>query len=353
VIGGSTSSDVTLRVHDNAVTFIDPPGGSACVFDPADTASEPASVGIEAEWTLDPGIAGLAPLVLREEVVAFGTGVLDSGVRLTLGVTNPPASTVAASIGLRWQLDHVNSTDDGPAIAPVACAPFGVGTDLLREHEFLASEIQDFYRARNNTGTPIYDNFTSSTVVGGFPDTRKPDRLVYGNWVRLSRSAWDYAASEGAPDPDFDSAVLYYYGYLPADGIAVAPGATVTRSLVVFSTATAQRCGPFVPATPTCLIGSLSPIRALRGVKDSTGGARFEWLPDGAAGLIEYHLNSVTAKTSLREPDVHLPLAALQCVPQPPAAPGCTDPDAIADGTALFYQAFSACGPDGTEEGPL
>jgi hypothetical protein len=89
--GGSPgTSDLAFFVHDFALMYQNPIGGRACLFDPPDTAAEPAGVGIEQEWTVQPDPD--VELILRREVVAFGTGENDSGVRLTLGIENTSAS---------------------------------------------------------------------------------------------------------------------------------------------------------------------------------------------------------------------------------------------------------------------
>jgi hypothetical protein len=149
---------------------------------------------------------------------------------------------------VRWQIDYQNGGDDGPGFATVRCRPFGIDPELFSEHELAPGEITDFYRIQNNTGWPVFGNFTSTAPILGFPDTATPDRLVYGVWPSMTGSAWNYFTNEGA-NADFDSATLVYFGYLPQDGLLVAPGATVRRSVVIFSAANAQSCGTFIPGS--------------------------------------------------------------------------------------------------------
>ncbi len=241
--GSPGTSDVSWYVHQNGTHYIDPTGGAACLFNPADTPAEPANVGIEAEWTRTP-LPGVT-LTLREEIVAFGDTEDNSGVRLTLGATNQPASTSAVTMGVRWQIDYQNAGDDGPLIAGVRCQPFDVFDQRSLEHEYTAAEIDalDFYRIQNNSSSPIFGNFTSTTEIFGFPNTGKPDRLVYARWGAAVGSGWNYPTSEGASGPDSDSAVLYYFGFTAGNGISIAPGESFTRSVIIFTAGDAQDCG--------------------------------------------------------------------------------------------------------------
>jgi hypothetical protein len=252
IFGGSSgstgTSDITLRVHNNDTSFLNPPNGAACPFDPPDTPAEPASVGVEAEWQIAP-LEGLA-LTLREEVVAFGATEDTSGVRLTMTVTNAPSSTLTANVGLRWQIDYQNSNDDGPGFSWVTCNPFSIDDETFREHEFLRGELSDFYRIRNNTGSPIFGNFTSVGPILGFPGTAVPDRFLYGDWPSFTDSAWNFQPVENR-NADGDSATLIYYGYLPENGLRVEPGEMVSRSVVIFTAGQTQSCQSFVPGDAT------------------------------------------------------------------------------------------------------
>jgi hypothetical protein len=247
--GGPGTSDIGWFVHTTGTFYDEPTGGRACAFDPADTAGEPDSIGLEQEWTVTPG-AGVT-LTLRQEVVAFGDTEESSGIRLTLGARNDATSVTAVNMGVRWQIDYQNGGDDGPLYSPVVCDPFGIGPELSTEHELTATEIdaQDFYRIQNNTGSPIFANFTSTAPIAGFPDTGRPDRLVFGRWPSLVGAGWSYAAVEGATGPDSDSATLNYYGYLPADGIVIGPDESFTRSVVIFTRGEDQDCGDFRSGT--------------------------------------------------------------------------------------------------------
>jgi hypothetical protein len=262
--GSVGTSDITFHVHETGDNYIDPVGGEACIFDPPDTGVEPDSIGIEQEWTRTP-IAGVN-LTLRQEVVAFGDTEDNSGIRLTLGATNEPASTQPVTMGVRWQIDYQNASDDGPLYAPVTCEPFEVGPELSLEHEFTPAEIeaQDFYRIQNNSGSPIFANFTSAGQVAGFEGTGRPDRLVYGRWGAMSGSGWNYVTVEGATGPDSDSATLNYYGYLPIDGIVIGPGETFVRSVVIFTRGEEQSCGDFIPGSGSNAAVQVCPNECVR-----------------------------------------------------------------------------------------
>ncbi|MEM7245952.1 MAG: hypothetical protein AAF533_11460 [Acidobacteriota bacterium] len=247
IFGGDTlgpgTSDITFHVHNDGSNFLDPaPALGACIFDPPDTPSEPNSIGIAQEWIQI--VAGME-LTFREEIVSFGSTPDDSGVRLTLGVTNSDGSFDTANMGVRWQIDYQNAFDDGPLWGRVVCDPFEVVEELSTEHEFLPSEILDFGRLQNNEDTPIFGNYTSTVDLAGYPGTATPDRLIYGQWGPLSGSGWNYVANEGA-NADSDSAALFYYGYLPEDGFLVAPGESDSRSLIIFTAAEDNvDCGDF------------------------------------------------------------------------------------------------------------
>jgi hypothetical protein len=257
--GSPGSSDVAFHVHDTVTTYVDPPAGRACIFDPPDTPGEPDSIGLEVDWNVAPS-AG-RDLLLREEIVAFGSDAGSSGIRLTLGVTNLATSTLPVTVGLRWQVDHQNASDDGPLFAVVDCDPFDAAADLAVERELPDSDVGDFYRIRNNAGAPQFSNFTSTTGIAGFPDTGRPDRVIYGDWQRLSSAPWDYIARDGDPRPDGDSATLLYFGWLPEDAITLAPGEAATRSVVIFTSAGSQDCGGFQPGDGADAVLALCPGR--------------------------------------------------------------------------------------------
>ena len=258
--GGPGTSDVTFFVHDTGSQYTNPAGGLACEFDPPDTLNEPNSVGIEQEWQVTP-TPGM-DLIFRQEMVAFGDTEANSGVRLTLEIANAPTSTLSATVGLRWQIDYQNAGDDGPLYAPVICDPPSVEREINFEHEFTPAEVRDFYRIQNNSSAPIFSNVTSTTSLSGIPDTATPDRLVYGVWGSLRGSAWNYVVNEGGAGPDSDSAVLQYYGYLPADAPTLAPGTSFRRTTVIFTSADLIDCGEFVPGCAPSF-GGLPPDRSI------------------------------------------------------------------------------------------
>ena len=92
----------------------------------------------------------------------------------------------------------------------------------------------------------------------------------------------------------------------------------------------------------------------MRGVKDGSGGARFEWLPDPPAS--KYYLNSVSEAAELVPPGPHLsPIVGAAGNPECAASTAsCSDADALSPlEPRLFYQLLSACGPSGSDEGPV
>jgi hypothetical protein len=208
------------------------------------------------EWTV--AISAGRFVRLREEIVAFGSTEEDSGIRMTLGATN--LGTATTDMGVRWQIDYQNSGDDGPMFATVTCDPPTVEDVLTVEHELAPAEVRDFYRIQNNTGFPIFGNFTNTTAISGFPDTGTPDRLVFGYWPGMVGEAWDRATNEGDTGVDFDSAVHYSFGHDAATAMPVRPGETVTRSVVIFTSGDNADCGGFVPG-----VGSGAELTACQG----------------------------------------------------------------------------------------
>jgi hypothetical protein len=288
--GAPGTSDIAFFVHDTGTQYTNPAGAAACVFDPPDTLAEPMSVGLEQEWSLtnSPGM----DLTFRQELVAFGSTEENSGVRMTLSITNRPSSTVPATVGMRWQIDYQNASDDGPLFSPVICDPPSVGREYAGEHDFLDSEIEDFYRIRNNSGFPIFSNVTSTTPLSGIPNTSRPDRLVFGRWGALRGSAWDYTAFEGDPGVDADSAVLYFFGYQPADAFVLVPGGTVARTVVIFTSSAGVDCGEFTPGCApsvtnppvdrTLCVGDSTTLDASGlGLTDCAGSVEHEWRDPG------------------------------------------------------------------------
>jgi hypothetical protein len=146
-----------------------------------------------------------------------------------------------------------------------------------------------------------------------------------------------------------------YHAFLPSGVRRVifsAPGwLTASRTLTIEED-TALTVDVVMMPDPAvnCCTAFLTARSMLKGVKDGQGGAAFQWA--GEAGAAEYHLLSVTDR-ELIEDALQAPAGSgtLQCSA---TAPACTDTDALDDGARLlFYQAVSACGPDGTDEGPV
>ncbi|MEM7245951.1 MAG: hypothetical protein AAF533_11455 [Acidobacteriota bacterium] len=241
------TSDITFHVHNDGSNFLDPsPALGACVFDPPDTPGEPNSLGVAEEWIQI--VAGME-LTFREEIVAFGSTPDNSGVRMTLSVSNSDGSFDTANMGVRWQIDYQNAGDDGPLWGRVVCDPFEVVEELDTSHEFLASEVLDFARLQNNTSDPIFGNYTSTVDLAGYPGTATPDRLLFSRWSAVNASPWNVTITEGE-NADSDSAGVFYYGYLPEDGFLVAPGETNSRSLIIFTAADDNiDCGDFQAGT--------------------------------------------------------------------------------------------------------
>jgi hypothetical protein len=264
VYGGDTAwagtSDLTIYVHNTDTAYLDPPGGQACVFDPPNTAAEPQSHGIEAEWT----IAATADLTVavREEIVAFGDAPANAGVRFTVCVTNPsPAETL--QFGLRWQIDHRNAGDDGPLYADVHCPSGTVGPELSTETELDPAALGAFYRMRDNELTELV-TYVNVAPLDGFPGTAVPDRLVYGYWFNLTSSDWNYLLAPG-DDADSDSSVLYYFGHDRAAALTAAPAETVCRSWVLRTEFVCA--GDCVDPPSPAVVGN-----TVRAVKDPPGG---------------------------------------------------------------------------------
>jgi len=331
------TSDVTWRFHDQGVSYLNPTGGAACIFDPPDTPMEPNSIGIEEEWVVSPA-PGIT-CTLREEIVAFGTTAADSGVRLTLSTTNLAGSASDVNVGVRWQIDYQNAIDDGPWFATVTCDPPTVVDEWSTEHEFLPGEMRDFYRIQNNQGFPTFSNVTSTTAILGIPDTDKPDRLVFGRWPVMNDSSWNQAAVEGACCPDDDSAVFWYHGFLPQDGDIIAPGDTKRHSVVIFSSADNASCGDF---TPGCQRPSL-PAPVARDPDDCNPGILVAWDP------ATFHGPSGTGVYNIYRSDV----SCADAVARGPFVTGLTtttfwDPLTL-PGQTYFYVVEAEDDQDGTE----
>lgn len=216
------------------------PNGS-CPFDPVDTTAEFGSLGIETEWTVTDATGN--QFTWRHEVVTFGDNAANAGARLTQSVT---PLTQSADVGFRWQIDYQSGFDDGPTWANVQCDPYTVSSPITVETEFAANALQDFYRMINNDGFTPVEIFTSTVNLGGFPDTRTPDRLVYGAWFALTGASWNYVPFPQSADSD--SAVLYYYGYsFPFDSVYAPVNSETRRSVVLFNAIDSDDCGEFEP----------------------------------------------------------------------------------------------------------
>lgn len=232
--GGRTA----IYAHEDAAFFDDPGGRQACSFDPPDTAEEPNSLGVEQEWTITPAM-GL-DLLVRHELVAFGSDPGDSGVRMSLTVTNTAAAG-SSTVGMRWWLDPGIALDDGPSVTTVACEPPQEFATWIEEHEFPAGEIEEFLELVNDDvfGTePVIEYVIGTSPVPGFPASRAPDRLIAARWSNAPDDpppAWDYAPFEGDPTSD-DVVLMLYHGYDQADGTSLGPGESVTLSTLLLST---------------------------------------------------------------------------------------------------------------------
>ena len=354
--GGSPgTSDVSWRFHTQGITYQNPGGGSACVFDPPDTPMEPNSIGIEQEFTVtpEPGVT----CTLRQEIVAFGTTEADSGVRMTLGTTNWSSSTTLVAVGVRWQIDYQNTSDDGPWFATVTCDPPVVDAEWSTEHELRTSEIRDFYRIQNNTGFPIFSNVSSTTAIAGIPNTGTPDRLIYGRWGSFRASVWNFAPTEGACCPDSDSAVLWYHGYLPADADVLNPGESSRHSVVIFSSPDTVDCGSFVPTCASsivsppmnqtiCIGGSASLDASGITLTDCAGAVDYTWTDGtsiwGFPSIVVSPVDTTTynvAVTCSADPSCRVDYSATVTVDKPPQflPPLAADPDACNNGIKLTW----------------
>jgi hypothetical protein len=242
-------SDAAWFVHELLRTFQDTPGGQACAFDPPDTPAEPDSLGIEVEWIVEP--EPNLKLLLREEVVTFGTTEADSGIRLTPAATTLLGSPRSVTFGVRWFIDLQNGFDDGPFVATMACDPPRLLDAFEVEHELLGAEVTDFYRVESNTGTPAFATYSSTRALSGFADTGTPDRLVYASYNRSwSNGGWSYPVVEGDPLVDGDSGMSYTFGHDAADGILLAPGQSFRRSLVMSTSLEVMGCAAAADVQP-------------------------------------------------------------------------------------------------------
>jgi hypothetical protein len=246
VAGDPRGANNTWHLHGDDLDITDPLGGMACVFDPPDTPNEPNSLGLEVEWTV-PIVAGL-DLVLREEIVVFGTNETDGGVRLTLGAANPSSSIRNVFMGVRWFLDGEMAYDDGVAVASTTCAPFATGPEVVVEHELTGAEVQEFIRWRNDDTGPSYEAFLACSARPGFADTGTPSRYVHGAFstVQAAIGDWGYVPTEGT-DARIDGADLFYHGATLADAVTLDPGQSFTRSAVFLTDCDQVYTGPCVP----------------------------------------------------------------------------------------------------------
>ena len=264
------SSEVAWRVHEAALTLGNPDGGIACLFDPPDTIDEPDSMGIAQEWTISPRPP--LRLLLREEIVTFGSILEDSGVRITLEATNLASSSDPTIIGLRWLLDHRHGADDGPFFISKQCDPPSESAPLATEHDLLPGEISDLYRIENDEGSPVFSISGSTSQLPGFTGTRRPDRLTFAGWQRARRAAWDYVADEGDPAPDDDSAVLIWMGATPDTGFMLAPGESVSRTVILTATPAATGCGRFSQGSSVDAVTTICPRECARVGVDGLDG---------------------------------------------------------------------------------
>ena len=247
--GNAAGGRTAVFVHgDDAL--LDPPGGrTACPFDPPDTADEPQSAGLEQEWTV---IApGGAELLVRHELVAFGSGPDDAGVRFTLRVENV-SPMGAVQVGLRWWLDPAIGLDDGPVVTVLNCEPFEELADWNEEHEFAPAEIGQHLRLVNDDifgGEPVIEYLIATSAVAGFADSGAPDRLVQARWANAPDSpvpAWDYVTFEGDPTQD-DVVLMLWHGYDPADATTLAPGESLSLSTLMLASCSREPGGCVAP----------------------------------------------------------------------------------------------------------
>jgi hypothetical protein len=107
---------------------------------------------------------------------------------------------------------------------------------------------------------------------------------------------------------------------------------------------------------PSCLaggLGSVRPLLAAKSLPHPTLDAAFTW-PADPAGPPWYHLNALATKSDITEIRAKRDPVGVGQPICTTAAPQCTHVDAlIAPEALLFYQAFSACGDRGDEEGPF
>jgi hypothetical protein len=241
----------------------------------------PITGGYRTIYDIPPSSPAAESLELTVDVIVADGGTINVAATLTNRNTYPIVG------GLRFLLDIATIDDDGPAPSVG-----GVGVESLES-------------VLEPPGAEV-DVPPDAVVITASPS---PDSVVLAHWNRAFESAFAFAPDASdvtSPGSLNDSALLYYFGATEAQGLAIAPGGTVTAEMSLAPPA--QEVTPTPTSAPATATEPPSPGPATSsqqsasstatpgpGALPSTGG--FLGMDSGGVGLLVLAGVSVAAAT--------------------------------------------------------
>ena len=181
-------------------------GGDTAAAMGAGTTQTLGTLGFRTTWTLP-------NFNVVQEVEITGTGLSDTKVRHEVSVIN--TSSASLKYGVRYLWDWQIAGNDASLARPRN--PDGAYSSVFSAYP------TPTFRAYEQTDSLLNPKFSIyGTVSGGTTDRppTTPDRVAYVSWPDFNVNPWDTAITGS----DFDSAIVYYWGYNAP--LTLAPGAT-------------------------------------------------------------------------------------------------------------------------------
>jgi len=169
----------------------------------------PVANGIQTTWT----VTGTDTLTISQNIIVHGSTLESSYVEVSTTVTNNGTANI--SIGIRYLWDWMIADRDDSWFA--TRIPDGNWTDI--PVGFTNPAFQ-YYEEVDNIASPtfsIYGSVSGPSKLSPLPV--QPDYFAYIPWPDAYANAWNFSLGTS----QFDSAVVYFWGYPQANAIELAP----------------------------------------------------------------------------------------------------------------------------------
>jgi hypothetical protein len=197
-------------------------------------------------------VTGVDDLQIVQIVNVNGSTLQDSNIEITTTITNNELTV--KQLGIRYLWDYQIGLDDGLTFQQQTPD----GPVLTTETEF-SPVLFDHYATQDNEfadpTSPLYTTFGSAIgPIGITPPPTVPTHLAYGCWAVAFHTAFDYAITPGRDVatmaspcvetvPPFSSVgprggditTVYWWGRDLATALTLLPGASVTKTALLFA----------------------------------------------------------------------------------------------------------------------